>query len=148
MSEVECRAAIEGWFTTGEQPRLIGRRCPECGTYAFPPTAPWCPNPSCQGEQMETAELSRRARIWSYTDARYQPPPPFISPSEPYEPFAIVAAELEEERIVVLGQAASGVGVEDLSVGAAVELVVEPLYRIDGVDHLIWRWRPLAGVRS
>ena len=31
--------AVEGWFTTGEDgvaPALLGSRCAECGTYAFP----------------------------------------------------------------------------------------------------------------
>ena len=46
---------------------------------------------------------------------------------------------------MILGQVAKGYGVEDLSVGATVELVVEPLYEIDGVDHLIYRWKPVAG---
>ena len=138
----EAVAAIEGWFTIDDQPHLIGRHCPQCGTYAFPPTVQWCPNPACAGSDMEPAPLSRRGRVWSYTDARYQPPPPYVPQTDPYEPFAIVAAELEGEKIVVLGQAAAGVSTTDLSVGAPVELVVEPLYHVDGVEHLVWRWRP------
>ncbi len=59
-------------------PALIGRRCARCGTYQFPPTGEWCPNPACTGESMEAAELSRLGRVWSYTDAQYQPPPPFV----------------------------------------------------------------------
>ena len=137
-------AAIDGWFTIDAEPHLIGRRCRQCGTYAFPPTVKWCPNPGCTGEEMEDARLSRRARVWSYTDARYQPPAPYVPQTDPYEPFAIVAAELDEEKIVVLGQAAAGVGTADLSVGARVELVVEPLYQVEGVDHLVWRWMPLG----
>ena len=134
--------AIEGWFTIDEEPRLLGRRCPACGTVAFPPTVAWCPNPGCAGEQLEVVPLSRRARVWSYTDARYQPPAPFVAPTDPYRPFAIAAAELEEERIIVLGQVADGFGTADLAVGSPVELVVEPLYEVDGVAHLVWRWRP------
>jgi uncharacterized OB-fold protein len=137
--------AIEGWFTVEDRPHLLGRHCPRCGTYAFPPTVSWCPNPACDGEDLETVPLSRRARVWSYTDARYQPPPPYVVTSDPYEPFAIVAAELEDERIVVLGQAAAGVTTEDLKLGQWVELVLETLYQVDGSDHLVWRWRPVAG---
>ena len=137
--------AIEGWFTVGEEPRLLGRHCQKCGTYAFPPTAAWCPNPACDNAELEKLPLSRRARVWSYTDARYQPPPPYVPQTDPYEPFAIVAAELDEERIIVLGQAAQGVSTADLHVGDAVELVAEPLYAVDGVDHLVWRWRPVSG---
>jgi len=46
--------------------------------------------------------------------------------------------------MVVLGQVAAGYGVADLSVGARVELVVEPLYEIDGVERLIYRWKPVG----
>ena len=45
---------------------------------------------------------------------------------------------------MILGQVADGYGVDDLSVGTEVELVVEPLYEVDGVDHLIYRWKPVA----
>jgi uncharacterized OB-fold protein len=131
---------IAGWFTTGAEPALIGRRCPECGTYQFPPTGEWCPNPSCRSSVMEEVELSRRGRVWSYTDAQYQPPPPFVPMSDPYQPFAIAAVELERERIVILGQVAEGFGVGDLQVGSEVELVVEPL---DQSGALVWKWRPV-----
>ena len=43
----------------------------------------------------------------------------------------------------MLGQVAAGYGVDDLTVGAPVELVVETLYTDDdGVDRTIWRWKP------
>ena len=62
-------------------------------------------------------------------------------------PFALAAVELAEEQLVVLGQVADGYGVDDLSVGATVELVVETLYELDGVPHLMYRWKPVAGER-
>lgn len=131
---------VEGWFTLDESPALLGGRCPACGTYAFPPTVNWCPNPSCGGDRMETVPLSRTGRVWSYTDAQYQPPAPYVPRSDPYEPFAIAAVELEAERIIILGQIADGFGVGDLHVGSPVELVVEPL---DPEGKLVWRWRPV-----
>ncbi len=97
MTNVE--PVIEGWFTTDEQPALLGRHCRECGTYQFPPTAEWCPNPACTSESLDTVPLSRTGRVWSYTDARYQPPAPFVSRTDPYQPFAIAAVELDEERL-------------------------------------------------
>ncbi len=79
--------AVEGWFTTdGAKPALLGSRCRSCGTYAFPKEAFACRNPRCASRDFDEVELSRRGRVWSYTDARYQPPPPFVAPSEPYEP--------------------------------------------------------------
>jgi uncharacterized OB-fold protein len=137
---VNAVPVIEGWFTTGDEPSLIGRRCPACGTYQFPPTGEWCPNPACPSAVMEEVALSRRGRVWSYTDAQYKPPAPFVPMSDPFEPFAIAAVELDEERIVILGQVASGFGVADLRVGCEVELVVEP---IDPSGALVWKWRPV-----
>lgn len=140
--------AIDGWFTTGPEPALVGSRCTTCSTVFFPPTASdsgggFCRNPACAGEEFEDVELSRRGRIWSYTDAQYQPPPPYIPRTEPYEPFALAAVELPE-GLVVLGQVAEGYGVADLTVGAEVELVVETLYSDDSGDRTIWRWQPVA----
>ena len=140
--------AVEGWFTTGEEPRLLGTRCTSCGTVFFPAASGFCRNPACRGRHLEPFELSRTGSVWSYTDAQYQPPPPYLPRDEQhgkaYEPFAIAAVELADEQIVILGQVADGFGVDDLSVGAEVELVVEPLYEVDGVVHLIYRWKPVT----
>jgi uncharacterized OB-fold protein len=140
--------AVEGWFTTGHEPRLLGTRCTSCGTVFFPAASGFCRNPACRGRELAPVELSRTGKVWSYTDAQYQPPPPYLPRGEEdgrgYEPFAIAAVELADEQIVILGQVADGFGVDDLSVGTEVELVVEPLYAVDGVDHLIYRWRPVT----
>ncbi len=141
-----ARPAVEGWFTTGADPTLLGSRCTTCATTYFPPLPAegrgYCRNPACDGEDFESVELSRRGRVWSYTDARYQPPPPYASRTEPYEPFALAAVELDD-GVTVLGQVADGYGVADLRVGAEVELVVGPL---DGDDDelLVWRWKPVV----
>ena len=135
--------AIEGWFTTGGEPVLLGSRCTTCATVFFPRLDAFCRNPACAGEEFETLELSRRGTVWSYTDAQYQPPPPYIPRGESYEPFAIAAVELAE-GLVVLGQVADGYGVGDLRVGAEVELVVEPLYSDESGERTIWRWKPVT----
>ena len=135
--------AIEGWFTTGPEPALVGSRCTTCASTFFPRTTGFCRNPRCNGAGFEDVELSRRGRVWSYTDAQYQPPPPYIPATDPYEPFALAAVELPE-GIVVLGQVAAGFGVGDLRVGSEVELVVEPLYTDDTGERTIWRWKPVV----
>lgn len=144
---MSARPAIDGWFTTGEAPALLGSRCTTCATTYFPPTQGFCRNPACAGEEFETVELSRRGQVWSYTDAQYQPPPPYVPRTDPYEPFALAAVELDE-GITVLGQVADGYGVADLRVGAEVELVVETLDQDPdpdtGGDLLIWRWKPVS----
>ena len=139
-------AAIEGWFTLDESaPALLGTRCTTCGTYAFPGEQHFCRNPRCEGDEFEPVELSRRGTVWSYTDARYQPPAPYVA-GDPYVPFALAAVELAAERMVVMGQVVPGVSVDDLSVGDEVELVLDTLYEDDDHEYLVWKWRPLAGV--
>jgi hypothetical protein len=136
---------IEGWFTTTAEPALLGTRCDVCGSAFFPRETTFCRNPACDGaaEQLVEVELPRQGRIWSYTDARYQPPPPYIPRTDPYEPFALAAVELDGEGMVVLGQVADGFGLEDLTIGAPVELVVEPLYEDGETTYTTWKWRPM-----
>jgi uncharacterized OB-fold protein len=137
--------AIEGWFTTGDNgdtPALLGARCALCGTYAFPKGQGFCPNPGCTSSQLDEVELSRTGRIWSFTDNRYQPPPPYVSP-DPFVPYAIAAVELAEERMVILGQLDPGTDLATLKAGQEVELVVGTLYEDDDHEYLVWKWRPV-----
>ncbi|MBA3654872.1 MAG: OB-fold domain-containing protein [Actinobacteria bacterium] len=133
--------AVEGWFTLEEPAALLGSRCDTCGTCAFPKAAFFCGNPTCDGTTFTEVPLSRGGKVWSFTDARYQPPPPYMA-TEPYAPFAIAAVELAEEKMVVMGQVVAGVGVDDLRIGMDVELVIETLYEDDDHEYLVWKWRP------
>ena len=150
MSETVLKRApaIEGWFTIDDAPALLGNRCTTCGTVFFPKASFFCGNPACNGEDFDEVRLSRRGRIWSFTDSQYQPPPPYIPRSDPFEPFALAAVELDDEQMVVLGQIAEGFGVNDLSVGQQVELVVEPLYADADTEYLVYKWKPIAGAAS
>jgi uncharacterized OB-fold protein len=135
--------AIDGWFTTGDQPALIGGRCPECGTYVFPPRSGACPNPACESLSLTPTELSRRGTVWSYTENRYQPPAPYVA-AEPFEPYALAAVELADEGIVVMGQVAKGVLAADLEVGMVMEVGLDVLRSDDEHDYLVWVWEPVA----
>lgn len=139
--------AVEGWFTMDEAaPCLLGTRCTACATYYFPPLSGLCRNPHCDSFELEPVELSRRGRIWSYTDAQYQPPPPFVA-ADPYVPYGVCAVELNREQMVVMGQVVPGVGVDRLSVGAEVEVVLDTLYEDDDARYLVWKWRPIEGAQ-
>jgi len=136
--------AVEGWFTTdARDPALLGSRCRSCGTYAFPRETFFCRNPRCEGTEFDEVPLSRRGRVWSYTDARYTPPAPYVA-ADPYVPFCIAAVELAEEKMVVMGQMVPEVTVDDLAVGTEVELVVDVLYEDDDHQYLVWKWRPVT----
>ena len=141
-------AAVEGWFTLDDRaPALLGSRCAGCGNYAFPRATSFCANPHCDSTEFAEVPLSRRGTVWSYTDARYQPPPPYVA-ADPYQPFAIAAVELAAEHLVVMGQVVPGVTVDELAVGTEVELVLDPLYEDDDRVHLVWKWRPVGAAEA
>ncbi|QGV81711.1 Zn-ribbon domain-containing OB-fold protein [Streptomyces ficellus] len=139
--------AVAGWFTDAPGGfRLLGTRCSACSAVFFPPEGAFCRNPDCAGGgELLEVPLSGRGRVWSYTDGRYRPPAPYVSdPSVPWEPYTLVAVELAAEAMVVLGQAAPGVGVADLAVGMEVELVPGVLHEDADTTWTTWHWRPVT----
>ena len=146
----EAKPAINGWWSEDESgsPRLIGSRCPVCGTYVFPPRQLDCPNPACESGRLEPVPLSQRGTLWSYAENRYAPPPPYPAP-DPFEPFAVAAVQLADEGLIVLGKVQAGTLAEDLKVGMEMELTIEPLYRDDdGVERTVYAWRIARGARE
>ena len=133
--------AVEGFFTVDNEPHLIGGRYKKSGSYCFPKNLGGS-DPNVSDDELEEVLLSRYGKIWSCTNSAYPPPPPFIA-SEPYEPIVIAAVELEEEKMVVLGQVANGYSVEDLSIGMSVEVDTGILYEDSEHCYLTWMWRPL-----
>ena len=79
---------VAGWFTgDGDDFTLLGTRCSACGSVFFPREDTHCRNPGCQDSDLEEVPLSRRGRVWSYTDCRYRPPSPYVTdPELPWEP--------------------------------------------------------------
>ena len=143
MSSKERVPALDGWFTLDEaKPHLLGSKCTQCGTYYFPRQKNFCKNPACDSETFDEVKLSRTGKVWSFTDACYQPPEPFVSP-EPFVPYTIAAVELAEEKMIVLGQVVDGVNVSDLKAGMEMELVLAPLFEDDQSVKLTWKWQPI-----
>lgn len=145
MDETKTRIpAVDGFFVAdGDVASLLGTRCRVCGSYFFPRETFCCRNPGCASAELEQVPLSRRGRLWSFTDNRYPPPPPYVA-SDPFVPYVVAAVELERERMVVLGQVAPGVPIESLRVGLEMELVADRLYEDDEHEYLVWKWRPAA----
>ncbi|NUK02347.1 Zn-ribbon domain-containing OB-fold protein [Streptomyces lunaelactis] len=142
---------VAGWFTqdSGEEDfRLLGTRCTACSAVFFPREDSFCRNPACMGGELAEVPLSKRGRVWSYTDGRYRPPAPYVcDPDAQWEPYTLVAVELEAERMVVLGQGVPGVRVSDLAVGMEVEVVPGVLNDDGDTVWTTWHWRPV-GVAS
>ena len=112
----EATPAIEGWFTTGPEPALLGFAVHDLRHRVLPAAAGrrLLPQPGVRRRGVRgrravaarhasgptpTRSTSRRRRTSRATD--------------PYEPFALAAVELPE-GLVVLGQVADGYGVADL----------------------------------
>ncbi len=137
--------AIDGWFTLDPRsPPCSARAARAAAACFFPRRRRFCRNPACAGTKFEEVELSTRGRLWSYTNNCYAPPAPYVSPKEPFEPYAIAAVELEREKMVVLGQVVDGVGVEQLEVGMPMELVLDTLFEDDESEYVVWKWKPAA----
>jgi uncharacterized OB-fold protein len=136
--------ALDGWFTLDdEKPHLIGNKCLGCGTYYFPKAKHFCKNPVCDSDQFQDTQLSRTGKVWSFTDAQYQPPEPYQA-AEPFIPFTIAAVELEKEKMMVLGQVVAGVRPSDLKAGMEMELVLDTLFEDATTQQITWKWKPVA----
>jgi hypothetical protein len=135
--------AVEGWFTVADEPELLASRGATTGSVFFPKQLACSRNPAAPDEQLEEATLGRRGRVWSWTTNHYQPPEPYVSP-DPFVPYTVVAVELPEEQMVVLGQLADGDDPSSLQVGTEVELVLGTLYEDDDAEHLVWKWKVVA----
>jgi uncharacterized OB-fold protein len=134
--------AVEGFFTMGDDPQLIGGRL-ETGGYCFPVHLGGS-DPRRPAGAVEEVLLSRFGTIWSFTNSAYPPPPPFMV-AEPYVPVVVAAVELAEEQMVVLGQVSPGWTVDDLEVGMAVKLELGVLYTDGEIEYMTWQWRPVDG---
>jgi len=141
-----ARSAVPAWFDA-ETTTLIGRRCTACSAVFFPPTADYCRNPHCQGDQLVHHQLSDRGTVWSWTRNHYKPPAPYVAP-DPFEPYVVVAVELDDDQMVVLGQLSDDS--EVVEVGDRVELACEELLSEGGQDDvlLVWRWTKQTKVEA
>ena len=136
-------AAVDGWFTLGDEPALLGSRGAETGSYFFPKNLAFSRNPIAPTEDLTEVELSRRGKVWSWATNHYQPPPPYMS-ADPFVPYTVVAVELIEEQMVVLGPLAPDADPSALSVGTEVEITLGTLYEDDDHEYVIWQWKPVT----
>ena len=142
---IPAAPGTDGWFREGPEGfALLAGRCTACGALSFPPrTVPGCPDPACEGQEQSPAPLSATGTLWSYTDARYAPPPPYPRPPDTeFAPYALAAVELAAERMIVLGQVAPDVPADSLRVGMTMEVAPGTLVSSEGVEERVWNWRP------
>jgi uncharacterized OB-fold protein len=133
---------IEGLFAeTAAGPRLLGSRCPACGTPYFP-RSPRCHAAGCAGGKTEDAAFGPRGVLWSFTVQHFAPPAPVLV-AEPFEPYAVGMVDLAD-GLRVLGRVAAP-DPSALHGGMELELVLAPLRRDEqGRELVSWMFRPCA----
>ena len=119
----------------GEEPYLVGSKCPSCGEIHFPEKL-MCPN--CQERKVEKVKLSRRGKIYTFTAVTQQPPLFYRGPV----PYALGYVELPEG--VRLETLYTDCDPDNLKIGMDVELVIEKAYDDDEGNELItYKFRPI-----
>jgi hydroxymethylglutaryl-CoA synthase len=109
---------------------LIGNRCVDCGTVAFPPSIhPTCPG--CGGAKAEPQALSRTGTVQTYV-VNHAMPAPFVAP------LPLVCVDLDDGSRVMFQGAGPG---EDLAIGAPVELILRRYSIERGVPIYGWKVR-------
>ncbi len=144
----QATPAVEGWFTTGAEPALLGSRCTTCTTVFFPPSGldggGYCRNPACDGE-----EFAQRRAVAARPDLelhrRAVPAAAALHPG--HRPLRAVRARGGRARRGDRGARPgrrTATASTTSKVGDEVELVVETLYTDETGDRTIWRWKPVV----
>lgn len=137
MSEQRV-ACVEGLFSEEGGARLHGSRCTSCSTPYFPKSA-LCHNPECSESNMEDCDYGGNGVLWSYSVANFPPPPPHKY-DEPFQPYAMGVVDMEN-GLRLIGQMVDKI--EDVRIGAEVELVIDTLFHEEGKAFTTWKFRQL-----
>ncbi|MDE2860824.1 MAG: OB-fold domain-containing protein [Chloroflexota bacterium] len=106
------------WDAANED-RLVVQNCIDCDRLQHPPVAK-CPD--CDpGTNLEWKEMSGRGRVYGY-GVMYDCPVTILAEDQP---FNIAVVELEEDPGIKMLSHLPGTPVDDVPVGAAVEVVFE-----------------------
>ena len=133
----------EGYLSTPLEPleetRLMGSRCRRCAVPHFGIRA-YCEN--CGTDELEQVEFGTRGSVYSFTIARFPPPPPYAGPTDPFVPYPIAWVDLPEGVRVL--STLTGCGAEEVEIGMSVELVVEKGW-VDEQENevLCYRFKPV-----
>ena len=133
-----------GVFTVADDgPHLLGSKCLDCGTYAFPPQS-GCQR--CSGTNTERTELANRGTLWTWTIQGFPPKsPPFIGNSDPatFTAFGVGYVELPGEVKVETRLTESDPA--KLRIGMEMEMVLDPIAKdASGNDIVTFAFKPVA----
>jgi uncharacterized protein len=108
--------------------------CASCGRRRMPPR-PMCP--WCQGLDARWDALAPTGTVWSFA----VPHPPLLPAYAERLPYAVLVVTLDDDpSIRVVGDTATGVAVDSIAIGGAVEVAFERV----ADDVVLPRWRPVS----
>jgi hypothetical protein len=122
------------WRTTRQRYALVGERCTECGTAAFPPRGVCS---SCKSQKSESHAFSGRGEVFSFSTI-HNPPQGY----EKYAPYVVALVRLAEGPLVTAQL--TDVDANDVYPGMPVEMVTRVL-REDGERGMLvyaYKFRP------
>lgn len=106
------------FYDACNEERLVVQYCPACSRYQFPPRT-MCPR--CGGAALEWRQVSGRGRIQSRVVVYDTPTSSLI----PEQPFNVATIALEEEPEVIMLSHLPGTPVDEVPIGATVEVIFE-----------------------
>jgi uncharacterized OB-fold protein len=129
---------VDGIFTwPSDKPRLIGSKCPSCGSVQFPKSNA-CNNPDCDHDKPpEEILLSDKGTLYSYTVHAYDLREPFAYHKAPY---LIGAIELPEGINVIARLATTEK--EKIKIGMRMRFKVDKLYEDEENVYLTYFFQP------
>jgi uncharacterized OB-fold protein len=136
-------AVSDGLFVqSGDEVRLVGSRCEDCGVVTFP-SQDSCPR--CTSTRVRERQLAQRGTLWSWTIQCFAPksPPYAVEDPDAFEPYGVGYIELPgevrvEARLTVADPDA-------LRIGMPMELTLIPAPGRPGV--LTFAFAPVEAER-
>jgi uncharacterized protein len=137
-------AVTEGLYVEREDgPHLLGSRCIDCNTYAFPPQK-GCQR--CAGTNTEQTELGNRGTLWTFTVQGFPPKaPPYRGNVDPatFVPFGVGYVEITDQVKVETRLTENDPAT--LKIGMPMQMVLVPITTdADGNDIMTFAFQPTA----
>ena len=130
MSLTSAQPIADGLFVeAGDEVRLIGSQCEECGVVTFPSQTS-CPR--CTSQAVRERLLARQGTLWSWTIQSFPPksPPYAVDDPDSFEPYGVgyieLPGEVRVEARLTLADPAR------LRIGMPMELTLIPAPGDDG----------------
>ena len=140
VSPSNLSPVADGLFTwPSDAPQLIGSRCNQCGTVAFPAQGSCA---RCTSTDVGEHLLARTGTLWTWTVQGFRPKsPPYDGPAD-FTPFPLGYVELTGE--VKVETRLTDVEVADLRIGMPMELAIIPFETESRGPVLTFAFRPIA----